>query len=185
MRRSSTSAASPACPGLIDVHTHILLLGSRTGNETVVAARLARRGGDGYGRSPGGESPLRTLVTGTVSRRQGRRREAGSAPGVKISTVRIPEVDIGIISFTNAPSSRESRRPSPVLQIPRNGFEKAHQQPCGERNCEGGIDVGSMTIIDQSLSCSPSPATIFVSGSRGFASGFTPPWSFRRIVQGA
>jgi hypothetical protein len=31
-----------------------------------------------HGRLHGGESPLRTLVTGTVSGRQGRRREAGS-----------------------------------------------------------------------------------------------------------
>src|SRR5947209_17559 len=31
-----------------------------------------------HGRLLGGESPLRTLVTGTVSGRQGRRRKAGS-----------------------------------------------------------------------------------------------------------
>src|SRR5712692_9483077 len=86
---------------------------------------------------------------------------------VKITTVRIPDVDIGIMSLTNAP---QRERPSTIAASSRSrGIDL--KKPMSSQVEKGMVKLGYTTMIDQSESCRWSSETTFDSGMKRSVGG--------------
>src|SRR6266849_383527 len=86
---------------------------------------------------------------------------------VKITTVRIPDVDIGIMSLRNAP---QRERPSTIAASSRSrGIDL--KNPISSHVENGMVKLGYTRMIDQSESCRPSIATTFESGMNSSVGG--------------